>query len=104
MEKAATQSLSSDSTAHKGTVEKKNIQSGAGQYQNNLNLQLDTGEEYTRFRRRFYQIWYVSQDRCLSHSLINVNFRLPKDPPPPAPTSLADAPVRILTTYFQILG
>ncbi|OAX34172.1 hypothetical protein K503DRAFT_699205, partial [Rhizopogon vinicolor AM-OR11-026] len=39
------------------------------------NLQLDTGEEYYRFRQKWWQLW------------------LPKDPPPPAPTSLDDAAV-----------
>lgn len=29
------------------------------QERGNLNLQLDTGEEYVRFRQRFWQIWYV---------------------------------------------
>ncbi|OCH94438.1 ABC protein [Obba rivulosa] len=38
-------------------------------------LQLDTGIELVRFRRKWYQIW------------------LPKNPPPPPPTSLDDAPV-----------
>ncbi|OAX30714.1 hypothetical protein K503DRAFT_184930, partial [Rhizopogon vinicolor AM-OR11-026] len=39
------------------------------------NLQLDTGEEHYRFRQKWWQLW------------------LPKDPPPPAPTSLDDAAV-----------
>ncbi|KAK7690924.1 hypothetical protein QCA50_006027 [Cerrena zonata] len=38
-------------------------------------LRLDTGKERIKFRRKWWQIW------------------LPKDPPPPAPASLADAPV-----------
>ncbi|KAG2348012.1 ABC protein [Suillus weaverae] len=38
-----------------------------------LNLQLDTGDEYTNFRQKWWQLW------------------LPKDPPPPAPPSLEDA-------------
>ncbi|KAG2153342.1 ABC protein [Suillus clintonianus] len=36
-------------------------------------LQLDTGNEYTNFRQKWWQFW------------------LPKDPPPPAPPSLEDA-------------
>ncbi|KAG1879712.1 ABC protein [Suillus subluteus] len=36
-------------------------------------LQLDTGEGYTNFRKKWWQLW------------------LPKDPPPPAPPSLEDA-------------
>ncbi|KAG2147643.1 ABC protein [Suillus clintonianus] len=38
-----------------------------------LNLQLDTGNEHTNFRRKWWQLW------------------LSKDPPPPAPSSLEDA-------------
>ncbi|KAG0705755.1 ABC protein [Suillus ampliporus] len=38
-----------------------------------LNLQLDTGDEYTNFRQKWWQLW------------------LPKDPPPPPPPSLEDA-------------
>ncbi|KAG1781882.1 ABC protein [Suillus placidus] len=38
-----------------------------------LHLQLDTGEGYTNFRQKWWQLW------------------LPKDPPPPAPLSLEDA-------------
>ncbi|KAG2043713.1 ABC protein [Suillus americanus] len=38
-----------------------------------LHLQLDTGEGYTNFRQKWWQLW------------------LPKDPPPPAPPSLEDA-------------
>ncbi|KAG1770993.1 ABC protein [Suillus occidentalis] len=38
-----------------------------------LNLQLDTGDEYTNFRQKWWQLW------------------LPKDPPPPPPPSLKDA-------------
>ncbi|KAG1817968.1 ABC protein [Suillus subaureus] len=38
-----------------------------------LHLQLDTGEEYTKFRQKWWQLW------------------LPKDPPPPALPSLEDA-------------
>ncbi|KAG2137199.1 ABC protein [Suillus cothurnatus] len=38
-----------------------------------LHLQLDTGEGYTNFRKKWWQLW------------------LPKDPPPPAPPSLEDA-------------
>ncbi|KAG2129053.1 ABC protein [Suillus bovinus] len=38
-----------------------------------FNLQLDTGDEYTNFRQKWWQLW------------------LPKDPPPPAPPSLEDA-------------
>ncbi|KAG2105828.1 ABC protein [Suillus discolor] len=38
-----------------------------------LNLQLDTGNKYTNFRHKWWQLW------------------LPKDPPPPAPSSLEDA-------------
>ncbi|KAG2055912.1 ABC protein [Suillus hirtellus] len=37
------------------------------------NLQLDTGNEYTNFRHKCWQLW------------------LPRDPPPPAPSSLEDA-------------
>ncbi|KZP31699.1 ABC protein [Athelia psychrophila] len=44
------------------------------------NLQLDTGEEHFRYRRHFFQIW------------------LPKDPPPAARNSLADAPITPLAT------
>lgn len=35
-----------------------------------INLNLDTGQEYSRQRERFWQVW------------------LPKNPPPPARTSL----------------
>ncbi|KAG1748434.1 ABC protein [Suillus paluster] len=38
-----------------------------------LHLQLNTGDEYTNFRQKWWQWW------------------LPKDPPPPAPPSLEDA-------------
>ncbi|KAG0701997.1 ABC protein [Suillus ampliporus] len=38
-----------------------------------LNLQLDTGDEYTNFRQKWWQLW------------------LPTDPPPPAPPHLDDA-------------
>ncbi|KAG2147644.1 ABC protein [Suillus clintonianus] len=38
-----------------------------------LNIQLDTGNEYANFRQKWWQLW------------------LPKDPPPPAPSSLEDA-------------
>ncbi|KAG1887345.1 ABC protein [Suillus subluteus] len=38
-----------------------------------FNLQFDAGEEYTNFRKKWWQLW------------------LPKDPPPPAPPSLEDA-------------
>ncbi|KAG0705743.1 ABC protein [Suillus ampliporus] len=38
-----------------------------------LNLQLDTGNEYTNVRQKWWQLW------------------LPKDPPPPPPPSLEDA-------------
>ncbi|CDO74908.1 hypothetical protein BN946_scf184988.g15 [Trametes cinnabarina] len=51
-------------------------------------IEIDTGEEFVRFRRHWYQIW------------------LPKDPPPPAPASLDDAPVLPVahSSIFAILS
>ncbi|KAG0698327.1 ABC protein, partial [Suillus ampliporus] len=59
-----------------------------------LNLQLDTGDEYTNFRQKWWQLW------------------LPKDPPIPAPSSLEDAALTPLAnasifsqlTYTWITG
>ncbi|KZP16437.1 ABC protein [Athelia psychrophila] len=53
----------------------------------NVNLQLDTGQEYVRFRDKFWKIW------------------LPKDPPPPARDTLSDAPISPIATasFFSIL-
>ncbi|KAF9237597.1 hypothetical protein BU15DRAFT_62991 [Melanogaster broomeanus] len=45
-----------------------------------FNLQLDTGNEYLRFRQKWWQLW------------------LPKDPPAPAPASLEDAKMTPLAT------
>ncbi|KIJ66694.1 hypothetical protein HYDPIDRAFT_149564 [Hydnomerulius pinastri MD-312] len=57
--------------------EKKEAQASAHQP---LNLQLDTGTEYLKFRQKWWQLW------------------LPKDPPPPAPASLEDAKMTPLAT------
>ncbi|KAI0710130.1 P-loop containing nucleoside triphosphate hydrolase protein [Earliella scabrosa] len=48
---------------------------------------LDTGEDFVRFRRHWWQLW------------------LPKDPPPPAPTSLDDASVipLVYSSFLSIL-
>ncbi|KAH7925482.1 ABC protein [Leucogyrophana mollusca] len=51
------------------TDEKKEVRNP----QQPLHLQLDTGDEYNRFRQKWWQLW------------------LPKDPPPPPPASLEDA-------------
>ncbi|KAF9237599.1 ABC protein [Melanogaster broomeanus] len=48
--------------------------------QHPFNLQLDTGNEYLRFRQKWWQLW------------------LPKDPPAPAPASLEDARMTPLVT------
>ncbi|KAG1891771.1 ABC protein [Suillus fuscotomentosus] len=61
--------LSEEST--KGDKEK--VEEVNGTNPQPLNLQLDTGDEYTNFRQKWWQLW------------------LPKDPPPPAPPSLEDA-------------
>ncbi|KAH9945319.1 ABC protein [Epithele typhae] len=45
-------------------------------------IDLDTGDEFLRFRRHWWQLWFV----------------LPKNPPPPAPPSLDTAPVTPLVT------
>ncbi|KAF9243526.1 ABC protein [Melanogaster broomeanus] len=45
-----------------------------------VNLQLDTGVEYLKFRQKWWQLW------------------LPKDPPPPPPASLEDAKMTPLAT------
>ncbi|KZP02458.1 hypothetical protein FIBSPDRAFT_969970 [Athelia psychrophila] len=74
----------SSSVSENGTVDdlpKKDLEPGQIQSaaaQNNI--QLDTGEDHFRYRRHFYQVW------------------LPKDPPPPARNSLADAPITPLAT------
>ncbi|KAH9856552.1 ABC protein [Lenzites betulinus] len=51
-------------------------------------VEIDAGEEYIRFRRHWWQIW------------------LPRDPPPPAPTSLDDASVIpvVITSFLAILS
>ncbi|EGN99138.1 hypothetical protein SERLA73DRAFT_168655 [Serpula lacrymans var. lacrymans S7.3] len=62
-----------------------------------LHLQLDTGEEYTLFRQRWYQIWFVHR---LFFSLAS------KNPPLPAPPSLEDAELTPLanTSIFSLLS
>ncbi|EIW57395.1 ABC protein [Trametes versicolor FP-101664 SS1] len=51
-------------------------------------VEIDTGEELVRFRRHWWQIW------------------LPKDPPPPAPSSLDDASIIpvVFSSIFAILS
>ncbi|KAF9221251.1 P-loop containing nucleoside triphosphate hydrolase protein [Gyrodon lividus] len=49
-------------------------------FQQHFNLQLDTGNEYLKFRQKWWQLW------------------LPKDPPPPPPASLEDAKMIPLAT------
>ncbi|KAG1733609.1 ABC protein [Suillus paluster] len=54
-------------------VEREPKEANAANLHQPLHLQLDTGDEYTNFRQKWWQWW------------------LPKDPPPPAPPSLEDA-------------
>ncbi|KAG0693348.1 ABC protein [Suillus ampliporus] len=66
-----------------------------------LNLRLDTGNEYTNSRQKWWQL-VVSKSALASNTLLHrATGRLPKDPPPPAPPSLEDAAVREPT--FAIL-
>ncbi|KAH7884664.1 ABC protein [Phlebopus sp. FC_14] len=57
--------------------------------QHPLNLQLDTGNEYIRFRQKWWQLWSGYSYR---------HTPLPKDPPPPPPASLEDAKLTPLAT------
>ena len=66
-------------------------------------LHLDTGDERVTFRRSWWQLWYTFLAVfSASRILMGLDTRLPKDPPPPAPASLSDAPVRGIYTYCQV--
>ncbi|EIW84009.1 ABC protein [Coniophora puteana RWD-64-598 SS2] len=81
---AATRSSSDSDNAEKGEVVVEKPQAA----QQALHLQLDTGDEYVRFRRKWWQLW------------------LPKDPPPPPPPTLEDAKMTPLASanIFSILS
>lgn len=34
-----------------------------------IQLQLDTGEEYVRYRKKFWQLWYVYLSRSCAYTL-----------------------------------
>ena len=58
---------------------------------------LDSGEERVRYKKSWWQIWYVASpyfNYVNRYAELFEWYRLPKDPPPPAPPSLEDAPVR----------
>lgn len=65
-----------------------------------IDVQLDVGEELTRFRTRWWQLWYVHSVRVECHISHHAPFRIPRNPPPPPPSSLADATV-YKTAFFD---
>ncbi|KAF5371833.1 hypothetical protein D9615_009539 [Tricholomella constricta] len=65
-------SSKSDSSSSEDTAASKEY---SYEKQQPLNLQFDLGNEITRFRTKWWQVW------------------IPRDPPPPARDSLSDAPV-----------
>ena len=60
-----------------------------------LNVQLDSGNQHVKYRRRFWQLWCVLFLLRLDKNLYltHCSHRLPKDPPFPPPLSLDDAKV-----------
>lgn len=55
-------------------------------------LQLDVGEEHIRFRKRWWQLWYIPA----LESFTTIDLRCPRIPaglPPPPPDSLDNAKV-----------
>ncbi|KAI0768143.1 ABC protein [Trametes elegans] len=64
---------SDDYDIEKGPVDGMGVTEVKNNTRSARKIEIDTGEELVRFRKHWWQIWY------------------PRDPPPPAPTSLDDA-------------
>lgn len=71
-------------------------------FQDRLNLQLDTGVVKIRKRNAWWKIWSVD-DRRPTVALINHDFRIPRDDPPPPRASLLSASVCLMMVPIQML-
>jgi ATP-binding cassette subfamily C (CFTR/MRP) protein 1 len=66
-----------------------------------IQLQFDLGEEHARFRTKWWQLWYVPVELSFVTSY-EPHLRVPRNPPPPPRSSLADAPVVDLRITFLV--
>ncbi|KAL7279088.1 hypothetical protein ACG7TL_006926 [Trametes sanguinea] len=81
---------SNETDVEKGLADDDNVKQKQGESVTRTarRIEIDTGEEFVRFRRHWWQIWF------------------PKDPPPPAPASLDDAATIPLaySSIFSVLS